>query len=475
MADQDKTPHIAHKLKDLGYVGATGDTPYKLPTPEQLSELQRLYDDKNFTNVPRVVPSNAININVNFDGTHNNGLYPAKGESPTNIHELSKLQRLALGANPDNTIYMPGVGAQSVPTGTLHPASGNPALEASPSNLKAFPIPAGKEAKEILEKAFRQLEERINATLAGNPKAEICINLTGFSRGAAQAVAFANMLNERGIGPFKPGDARIANMLLLDPVDQTDRALNTKPPTNVANTLVMVATAEGRNIMPAMQVSKDARLQGVPVVHSGLGGSYNPEGTAAVVLQKGKEFLEKGGVPMADIPSSLKPEWKQMYIHNSSVNNYGVPKLGADENTWENKPSRYYEGASRHAPSVQETLKNLPSYSKPELQELKTEQHKDKQLNERSEQGTSLDNQKPPNGYPKPNWEDWSKPIRKFNDDGTSGLYTLNPDGVVINYKQLDVNGVEVNPRISVDKSPQVQLTQPQETNQPQMKLSLSL
>ena len=359
----EPTPFLAQSLKDKGYTGVTGSTPYKPATPEQTATLQNIYNDKSVTTVPRTVSPTAISLNVNFDGTHNNGLYPATGESATNIFELSKLQGKAPGANPDNTIYLPGVGAQTVPSDTLHPASGNPSLDASPSNLTALPINAGPAAINIVNDAYFKLETRITAILAENPNAEIAINLAGFSRGGAEAVAFANMLNERGIGPIKPGDVRIANMVLVDPVDQTNGALNVKPPTNVDNTLVMVATGEARSIMPSMVVSDDARIIAIPVAHSGLGGSYNPQGTSAVALAKMAEFLVAGGSPVADIPPGLQPDWEQMFIHNSSITPYGVPKLGGSQ-TWDtDEPNRRYEGADRSAPSIQDALKNQPSYS----------------------------------------------------------------------------------------------------------------
>jgi hypothetical protein len=85
-------PKLASSLVDKGYTGVTGNTPYKPATPEQAATLQNIYNDKSVTTVPRTVSANAISLNVNFDGTHNNGAYPAVGESPTNIFELSKLQ-----------------------------------------------------------------------------------------------------------------------------------------------------------------------------------------------------------------------------------------------------------------------------------------------------------------------------------------------------------------------------------------------
>jgi hypothetical protein len=355
-------PNLPYSLQAQGFTGATGSTPYKPATAEQAATLQSIYNDKSVTTVPRTVSSNATAINVNFDGTHNNGLYPAKGgESPTNIYELSKLQKAATGEL--NTIYMSGVGAQTAPADTLNPLTGNPAAEADISYWQALPMNAGAAATNIVNDAFVKLETRINAILADNPNAEIALNLSGFSRGGAQAVALANMIDERGIGPFKPGEVRIANLLLLDPVDQTNGALDTRPPTNVDNTLVMVATGENRDIMPAMVVSADARVIAVPVAHSGLGGSYNPQGTSAIALQKAKEFLEAGGSPVADIPDHLKPDWEQMFIHNSGVNANGALKLGASP-TWEtDEPNRRYEGSSSSDPSVQAALGKLPTYS----------------------------------------------------------------------------------------------------------------
>ncbi|NBW50818.1 MAG: hypothetical protein EBR49_12150, partial [Betaproteobacteria bacterium] len=357
-----QSPYLAPSLKDKGYIGVTGSTPYRPPTPQETATLQHIYQDTSVTTVPKTVAPGAIALNVNFDGTHNNGTFPAKGEFATNIYQLNGLQERAPGANPSNTIYMPGVGAQTVPTGTILP-NGNPALESSPSTLAALPFNAGNVAQGILESAFDQLSNRVRAILAENPNAEIAINLSGFSRGGAEATAFANMLNERGIGPFKPGTVRIANLLLLDPVDKTDGVLNTKPPPNVDNTLVMVATGETRSIMPAMPVGDDARIITVPVAHSGLGGSYNPQGTAAVVLAKAREFMEAGGSPVAEIPENLQPDWEQMFIHNSAVGTNGLPKLGGSE-TWDTDAlNRRYEGSGKNAPSVQETLERQPVYS----------------------------------------------------------------------------------------------------------------
>jgi hypothetical protein len=90
-------PYLAPSLKDQGYTGATGTTPYKPASQQQLGELQAAYNSTPV--VPVVVPPASNVLSINFDGTHNNGNYPAieKGESPTSIYQLSELQRGSIG------------------------------------------------------------------------------------------------------------------------------------------------------------------------------------------------------------------------------------------------------------------------------------------------------------------------------------------------------------------------------------------
>jgi hypothetical protein len=79
------------------------------------------------------------------------------------------------------------------------------------------------------------------------------------------------------------------------------------------------------------------------------------------------------------------------------------------------------------------------------------------------------------NRYPIADWSDLSKPIREYNQqDGTSKLYTFNSDCVQIREQQLDVNGVDINQKISPERNPQMNVTHEQ-SQQPQMKLSISL
>lgn len=117
------TPYLAPSLKDRGYTGATGTTPYRPATPDQVRTLQEQYNNSFTSSAPVVTPGKTVVLSFNFDGTQNNGVFPAPGESSTNVHELYKLQLQENGK--DNTFYYPGIGAQTLPTGTLD-ANGRP-------------------------------------------------------------------------------------------------------------------------------------------------------------------------------------------------------------------------------------------------------------------------------------------------------------------------------------------------------------
>ena len=336
--------YLAPNLKQEGYVGVTGRTPYKPVSDAGVQALQNLCSQPPLHGVQRVVWPGATVINIGLDGTQNNGWFPALGESPTNVFQMSQMQRDAFGE--DNTLYFPGVGA---PTGV--PGMETPDVQAS--KLESTPHAAGVIAKKIVADAYDRLTARVREIHAQNPDAEISINLSGFSRGAAQAVDLANLIEERGIpGLYEPGQTRIDSMLLFDPVDMTQGALNTAWPTNVKNNLVLVALGEDRHIMPAMPVGPTARVLGIPeAAHANVGGSFNPQGIQAVTLGVALDFQRASGMAVPDAPAHLQPDWNQMQHHDSSRDNYG-------KRIWSRHEfGRYYEDAGRAAPSVQEAVR----------------------------------------------------------------------------------------------------------------------
>lgn len=169
--------YIAQTLIDQGYTGATGSTPYKSATAGQISQLQNIYNHSFAWQVTGTASTNAIHININFDGTQNNGEILLPGDvSETNVWKLSDLQGQA--GDPNNTIYKTGIGAQTVESGTLD-ANGNPAPGSSPSNWESTPWKAGEVGNAILEETYAQLTCRVESTPtdANTPNAKIALNL----------------------------------------------------------------------------------------------------------------------------------------------------------------------------------------------------------------------------------------------------------------------------------------------------------
>jgi len=346
-------------LIDAGYTGATGSTPYQSSTAQQVVALQAQYANALNGHALTASALGTVQININFDGTQNNRDFPdtAKGEVMTNVGRLAGLQ--ASVGDPErfaNTLYMPGVGAKA-------------SVGGSPNNWESTPWQAGEIGNSIINNTYDQLVSRVTAILATDPTAAINLNLAGFSRGGAEAVAFANLLNEKGIPDlYEPGQVPINSMVLFDPVDRSGGGLNVSWPTNLSNpALVFVASAENRIWFPAMPVDTGAIIVPIDAIHSDVGGSFNQDGISAVTLKIARDYLTATGSPMDDIPKDLQPNWDRMYIHNSAIDNYGnkmfdtigdpLQTVGTD---------RYYEGSGWGSLTMRDMLgRNIdvvPSY-----------------------------------------------------------------------------------------------------------------
>ncbi|MBA3772340.1 MAG: DUF2235 domain-containing protein [Ramlibacter sp.] len=308
MADNS---YLALSLIEQGYTGATGTTPYKPATLFQLEQLQSLYGTA-FSSAVSQAPAGTTQLTLNFDGTQNNKNVIKPGESTTNIGNLNEL----LPANRAN--YLIGIGADGVVPGSIE------------SNLQSTPFNAGPIGQAIVELAYQDLIEMVNRVREADPTAQIELNLTGFSRGGAEAVAFANLVNELGIpGVFAPGAVTINSLVLFDPVDETNGALNTSWPTNIRNSLVLVAMDETRSIFPPMPVGSDAIVLGVPGAHSDVGGSFGTTGISSVTLGIARNFLAASGVPISEVPSSRRPDFD--VLPEARMGGYGVKLLKAFE------------------------------------------------------------------------------------------------------------------------------------------------
>lgn len=77
------TTYLAQSLKDLGYTGVTGTTPYQDATAQQVQALQAIYNNALSGQIITRANAGAIHLNVNFDGTQNNKDFVPVGEFQT--------------------------------------------------------------------------------------------------------------------------------------------------------------------------------------------------------------------------------------------------------------------------------------------------------------------------------------------------------------------------------------------------------
>jgi hypothetical protein len=55
-----QSPYLAQTLKDKGYIGVTGSTPYRQPTSQETATLQDIYQDTSVTTVPKTVATGVL-------------------------------------------------------------------------------------------------------------------------------------------------------------------------------------------------------------------------------------------------------------------------------------------------------------------------------------------------------------------------------------------------------------------------------
>ncbi len=332
MADDN---YLAPSLRAEGYTGSTASTPYRPATSAQTDLLQSQYGT-SFSALVTPARAGTIQLSINFDGTQNDSNALKPGEAATNVAELHDLLR---NAGPQRSVYVSGIGTDGVTPGSIE------------SNLQSTPFAAGAIGQAKLEVAYRELLRMVDAARSVDPNALIELNLTGFSRGGAEAVAFANLVNERGIpGVYAHGTVVINSMVLFDPVNQTNDALDTRWPANVRNSLVIVAMDERRIPFPPMPVGSNAIVIGMPGAHADIGGGFGTQGISAVSLCLARSFLDATGAPIAQVPDERLPDWTQQRVHNSALDNHGNPQFDTSAG------NRYYEGSGIGSMSVQEML-----------------------------------------------------------------------------------------------------------------------
>ena len=234
-----------------------------------------------------------------FDGTNNdeNNLSLSGTRLSTNVSQLGSQGKTTSQANPAlQARYYPGVGTGGDQGGLV--------------NAAVLPTPAIQAAAE---KAYKDFRRAALDYLRQNPDAtpaDIGAATTGFSRGGAAAIRFAQLVHERGLTDSDgqviapSGSVPITGMALIDPVARFVDAPMHIPPNVRGPVLSVIADHETRTDFRPLYHVDDPRVSLVhhPGNHVGNGGGYDPHGTAASVLEGVTGYLQQRGIAIADVP-----------------------------------------------------------------------------------------------------------------------------------------------------------------------------
>ena len=231
-----------------------------------------------------------------FDGTNNdrNNLRLAGDSLGTNIAMLAD-QATAMESDRFKTRYYPGVGTGG-DQGGLPEAAFRPTSAVNAAAERAY--------AEFRVSAIQYLDT------PGSSPADISAATTGFSRGCATAIRFAQLVNDRGlvgsdgnvIAP--PCSIPITGMALIDPVARFVEGPMHIPPNVQGQVLTVMAEHENRSDFRPLYYGDDPRVTTVshPGNHVGVGGGYDRHGTAANVLEGVTGYFQKRGIALADVP-----------------------------------------------------------------------------------------------------------------------------------------------------------------------------
>lgn len=243
--------------------------------------------------------STRFNFLAAFDGTHNdeNNLSLSGTRLSTNVSQLGSQGKITSQVNPAlQARYYPGVGTGGDQGGLVNAAVlPTPAIQAA----------AEKGYSDFRDAAINYLQQNPDAT-----PADIGAATTGFSRGGAVAIRFAQLVHERGLTDndgrviAPPGSVPITGMALIDPVARFVDAPMHIPPNVRPPVLSVIADHETRTDFRPLYYSDDPRVRHVhhPGNHVGTGGGYDPHGTAASVLEGVTGYFQQRGIGIADVP-----------------------------------------------------------------------------------------------------------------------------------------------------------------------------
>ncbi|WP_434631888.1 hypothetical protein [Chromobacterium sp. CV08] len=250
-----------------------------------------------------------------FDGTANDKDHLSRGMQSTNAAQLYQQAVTAAAGNPAlAAAYFPGPG-----TGPTLPGS------------SFLPPVVTAEAVRTAKLAYDDFQHKAVAWLHDHPGGSVAVAAAAFSRGNDAASVFAQLLFERGLSDpasgrmlVPPGQLGLSAAALYDPV-MTGMSGNMAFPPNSRNLLILRAENEYRTLFKAADFSGQAGALNFnfPGNHCDVGGGYD-NGLAGLTLQAGTAFLQKAGVPVADVPPQRRFDARQpALVHDEGVNQYG--------------------------------------------------------------------------------------------------------------------------------------------------------
>ncbi len=254
-----------------------------------------------------------------FDGTNNDMDNLKENAQTTNVGQLWQQFEGRDGALPHATgLYRAGLGTRA-----------DPWVESwLPSQVTSGAI---RKAQQACDEFKRAASEWLR--VRGN-KGPVKIVLTAFSRGAASAAIFSQMIyrdvyrngltDAAGTVLLKPARVAIVAGVLFDPVVTGVKGNQAFPPM-VKNMVVIKARNEYRVLFktvdyaPLGSMVKAFSMYGN---HCDIGGGYD-NGLGAVALGAATGFLQKCGLPISDVPAGRRRTSGAIAIHGEKFDAYG--------------------------------------------------------------------------------------------------------------------------------------------------------
>lgn len=310
----------ARRIIDAAHVKLSKDQAnWALQYNENIRKMIEAVADK------KVVRNGQFVFFAAFDGT-NNDMNELKGNfQSTNVGQLwdQYLEKMNEKKRADPSLhgnYYAGLGTENKPwTETWAPAA------------------VTKGVIKIAEKAYDDFAKAAAEWLKKN-KQPVTVVVTAFSRGAASAVIFSQLLcKNRLVGDsgkvlLNPDEAKVSAGVLFDPV-LTGVKGNMAFPSNVKNVVAIKALSEFRTMFRAVDYSQQrdiVKTFGMYGNHCDIGGGYD-NGLSAVSLEAATRFLQKLGLPIKNVPPERRLDRKKIRIHKEETDKDDAEIWSADQ------------------------------------------------------------------------------------------------------------------------------------------------